>query len=91
MANYNMVRDKETNVIEWIGSGFTFEDIATGSDGNASHFSLVERQAEWGLPTEGWDYGSREPLTIATGSITIPGDFQSGTTTLTGNDPYTWG
>lgn len=88
---HNLVRQKTSNIIEWIGEGFTFEDVATDGSGSATHFSIVERTDEWGLPANGWDYGSREPLTIATGSLTIPEDFQSGTTVLNGSDgSYTW-
>jgi len=88
---YNFVRIKGSNVIEYAAEGFTFEDVATDGEGNATHFSIVERVDEWNLPASGWDYGSREPLTIATGSITIPETFESGTTVLNGTDgSYTW-
>ena len=61
---YLIVRRKDDNIVEWIGhdSEGTWQDVANGED-PATHFTIAEAEAEWGLPENGFDYGGRDKIT----------------------------
>ena len=77
----NLVREKESNIIEYAGGNGSFVDA--GDD----HFTIDEATAEWALPNPGWDKGSREGIVVDD----LPVGFNVGTSKLLGTDGnYTW-
>lgn len=84
-----LVRRKDDNIIEWIGddSYCTWQDVDNGGEA-ATHFTIAEATAEWGLPADGFDYGGRDKITY-TGDL--PENFESGANVLNGDEGnYTW-
>ena len=78
----NIVRDKETFVVEWVGGVGSF--VPAGED----HFTIDEATAEWMLPNPGWDNASREGITI---EEDLPELFNCGYSKLLGTaGNYTW-
>lgn len=86
---YLIVRRKDDNIVEWIGhdSEGTWQDVANGED-PATHFTIAEAEAEWGLPENGFDYGGRDKITY---DGNLPDGFEAGVSVLNGSEgSYSW-
>ena len=61
--------------------------LANGED-PATHFTIAEAEAEWGLPENGFDYGGRDKITY---DGNLPDGFEAGVSVLNGSEgSYSW-
>ena len=83
---YLIVRRKDENIVEWAGNDeyATWQDVAGDP---VTHFTIAEADNSWGLPSDGFDYGGRDKITIDT----LPEGFEAGTSVLNGSEgSYSW-
>tara|TARA_B100000925_G_C21630394_1_gene312775 strand:- start:11 stop:274 length:264 start_codon:yes stop_codon:yes gene_type:complete len=84
---YNLVRRKEDNVVEWFGHNFTWVDKDNGGEA-ATHFTIAEETAEMKLPEAGFEYSSRDKITMD--DADVPDDKEAGAILNGSEGSYSW-
>ena len=84
---YNLVRRKEDNVVEWFGHNFTWVDKDNGGE-PATNFTIAEETAEMMLPDAGFEYSSRDKITMD--DADVPDDKEAGAILNGSEGSYSW-
>jgi hypothetical protein len=84
---YNLVRRKEDNVVEWFGHNFTWVDKDNGGE-PATNFTIAEETVEMKLPEAGFEYSSRDKITMD--DADVPDDKEAGAILNGSEGSYSW-